>query len=142
MTKDKYKAIHLQFYKNENNNPEWPLIECQIKTIKDHTQSREHTLYKVESAIERLLRKKGVIPQDKKAKIELMPSGIEKVYSIIQQYFNDRGFSSASNIPKMWESVFNEGKEIMERSMLTEGQTLKEMYKFLDMSGGRERRGE
>ena len=104
MTKDSYRAIHMQVYKkSEGNSAEWPLIECQIKTIKEDRESKEHTIYKVESAIERILRKQHKIKNpDNEVKIELTQSAIQKVYDTIQQYYNDGGFSPASNIPNMW----------------------------------------
>ena len=141
MNKPEYHAIHIQFYKeNEDKNQEWPLIEIQIKTEREYEESREHTLYKVESAIERYLRSQNQIDTTHEAKVELTMEGMAKVYSTIQDLFNEGYFSyKSNNIPRMWESIFNEGLEIMERRELSDYQTLKEIFRFLDMYGGRSR---
>ena len=141
MNKPEYHAIHIQFYKeNEDKNQEWPLVEIQIKTEREHEESREHTLYKVESAIERYLRSHKLIDSSHEVKVELTMQGISKVYSTIQDLFNEGYFSyKANNIPRMWESTFNEELAVMERRELLDYQTLKEIYRFLDMNGGRKR---
>ena len=141
MKKPEYHAIHVQFYnENENRSQEWPLIEIQIKTEREYEESREHTLYKVESAIERYLRSKKLIDSSHEVKVELTMEGIAKVYSAIQNLFNEGYFSyKSNNIPRMWESRFNKGLAIMERKELSDYQTLKEIYRFLDMYGGRKR---
>ena len=140
MDKENYRASHVQLYKNsEEQNSRWPVIECQIKTEREHNGVKEHTIYKVESAIERGLMEKETIRDAQQ--VQLTPQGIEKVYRTIQQYYENGRFSD-ENVPIMWESIFDETDEKMVRTKLSIGKRLKEIYKFLDMSSGRGRKEE
>lgn len=125
-----YKATHIEFFNNKENE-ESPVVECQLKTRQNYIQSYDHTLYKVESHIERMLYEEGKIGEDKKVK--LTKQGIIKIEKTIQKYYEQGRFNIFTNIPRMWEATFNEEKEKMELETLREGQILKRLYPSLIM---------
>lgn len=125
-----YNATHLEFF-NDNENEESPIVECQLKTRQNYIQSYDHTVYKVESHIERKLYEDGKIGEDKKVK--LTQQGIRKIEKTIQEYYEQGRFNIFTNIPRMWEATFNEEKEEMELETLREGQILKRLYPSLIM---------
>ena len=57
--------------------------------------------------------------------------GKQKVNDVIQEYYNNNGFSVFTNIPRMWEATFNEKTETMELARLSEAQALKRVYPSL-----------
>ncbi len=125
MNKPNYHATHLTMWKDPNNEQS-PLVECQLKTRQDYIDSYDHTLYKVESNIERKLEQEDKI--QKNQRVKLNQDGVRKVEGIIQEYYDKGKFSIISNIPRMWEATFNEDEEEMKMIRLTEQQILKRVY--------------
>ena len=128
MNKPKYHATHM-FLWGDEKNPRSPMIECQLKTMRDHIDSYDHTFYKTETNLTRKLQEQhGILPNQK---VRLNEKGKQKVKDIIQEYYNNNGFSIFTNIPRMWEATFNEKTETMELARLSEAQALKRVYPSL-----------
>lgn len=125
MNKEKYHATHLTMWKDVENEQS-PIVECQLKTRQDYIDSYDHTLYKVESHIEKKLEQENKLENNQR--IKLTQEGVKKVEGIIQEYYNNGKFSVFSNIPRMWEATFNEEDEEMKLVILTEAQILKRVY--------------
>ncbi|MDO5555744.1 MAG: hypothetical protein Q4G09_03580 [Clostridia bacterium] len=123
--KPEYCANHLYLW-NKTGDEYSPLIECQLKTLSNHINSHDHTLYKVETNIANYLQKNH--QSSKKLKIRLNENGTHKVWEIIQQFYNEGEFNIMTNIPRMWEGTFDEELGQMQLVELSENQTLKRMY--------------
>lgn len=128
MNKPNYQAVHLSLW-GDDENPNSPIVECQLKTMQNHIDSYDHTLYKTETMLRRKLYEAGII--EKNIKPKLNEKGQEKVEQVIQEYYNNNGFSILTNIPRMWEASFNEGPEVMEIRHLSEAQAIKRVYPSL-----------
>lgn len=128
MNKPKYHATHM-FLWGDESNPKSPMIECQLKTMRDHINSYDHTFYKIETNFTRKLQEQHKIELNQK--VSLNEKGKQKVKNLIQEYYNNNGFSIFTNIPRMWEATFNEKTETMEIARLSEAQALKRVYPSL-----------